>query len=145
MILRLLPAGLIAATIAGVLTAWWAYTSGYDAGRAASDATLMAAKEQAQRERNEALANLVNVNAEMMAAQADADRRIAQAQRRTQTRVQTVERAAHETPDFSAAVRPEPVGRVRDEQHTELVNAAARGADLSERIIRGVRGASDGR
>ncbi len=125
-------AGAVLALVFGllVLGAWWAYSAGYDAGRAKSDAILTAAKLQAETERADALAKLAQVNAQAVKAQAEADRRIAQAQSKTATRLQTVERVIREEPSFSAVVRPDHLGRLRDEQLAELVEAANRGANM---------------
>jgi endonuclease/exonuclease/phosphatase (EEP) superfamily protein YafD len=134
--------GLSVGIFAAALLAWagWGlYRAGYSAGRAAADATLMAARNQAQRERNEALATVITLNAEMLAVQADAGKRIAKAERDAAARVVTIERVVRENPDFSAVVRPGDAARVRDDQHRELADAAARSAELSARSLHGVR------
>jgi hypothetical protein len=135
--LRIAAGFAVAAGLA--VAAWWVYTEGYEAGRAEADANLVNARLIAEQERNEALSRLADAQADLMRIEADAAKRIAEAQRKAVTRTQTVERVTREEPSFAAVVRPADIDRVRDEQLAELVEAAGRSADLSSRGFRGLR------
>jgi hypothetical protein len=136
---KLRLAGWVAIAVSIAFAAWWVYTAGYDAGRAAANENLMTARLIAEQERNEALSRLADAQVEITRVQADAAKRIAAAQRKAVTHTKTVERVVREEPEFAAIVRPADLDRVRDEQLAELEQAADRGSDLSARGFRGLR------
>lgn len=143
----LIGAGIALAAAAGAVT-WGVngiYSRGYDAGATKTEARHAAQLAAAHAERAAAFERAANAERDLRAIEATVDARIAAARRQAATSVRTVKESVNANPTFAACLRPDPVRRVRDDDHRAIADAAARGADLSARILPGLRTADPGK
>lgn len=119
----------IVVTIAAIT--WRVHAHGFAAGEAKVQAVLDAAQIAAAEDRREYVGRLRLANAEIARIQAESDSRVTEVEVQTVVRVQTVTQVIENEPVFAAIVRPADLVRVRNDQTSELIDAATRGAELS--------------
>jgi hypothetical protein len=146
-LLRRLAPQLLFPVVAAVLlvgTHWKAYRAGAAMREAEHAAELDRIRLEAEEERVDALQRLNQAERQVAQMQAEAENRIAAAQKRATENRKTVERVARENPGFSSTVRPADLQRLRDDDLAAIEAAAGRSADLSGASLRGVRAAGEG-
>lgn len=152
--LSAIPAGwwkalgaLIAAAVAVVAIGWTVqqiYAAGVTSGQAKSDAAHKATLAQAHADRAAAFERAANAERSLRELDVQTTARIARADALARTAEKTIREAVHADPTFAACERPAAVQRVRDTQHRAIADAAARGADVSRRILQGLPGTGAG-